>query len=74
MSGDIPVGMKDLETIVTKVANDLIEKWALDDRFTEEEMTKYAQYAIDDTVFVINGYMEIFNELIALNQGKKIIQ
>lgn len=74
MSGDIPVGIQELEQIITKVANDLIEKWAIDDRFTEEDKVKYAQYAVDDTVFVINNYMEIFNELISLNQGKKLIQ
>jgi hypothetical protein len=74
MSGDIPVGVKELEEIITKVANDLLEEWAINDRFTEEDKMKYAQYAVDDTVFVINGYMEIFNELIALSQGKKLIQ
>jgi hypothetical protein len=74
MSGDIPVGMKELETIVEKVASDLLEQWAIDDRFTEDKMQEAAQMAMNDTIFVINKYMEIFNELIAVSQGKKLIQ
>jgi len=72
MTNDIPVGLKDLETIITKVAADLLEEWAINDRFSEDDMEKASQMAVDDTVFVINAYMAIFNELIILAQTAKL--
>ena len=50
----IPLPTAKLEQIISQTAQDLLEKWAIDDRFTEEELTNYAQHAIDDTVFIVN--------------------
>ena len=65
-----------LERIISQTAQDLLEKWAVDDRFTEDQLTNYAQYAIDDTVFVVNQYMIYFNMImqeISLGNADKII-
>lgn len=67
----IPMSLQELEQIVQVVAHNLYEKWAIDDRFTEEELTQYGQYAVEDTVFVINNYMETFNQVM-LNRAEKI--
>jgi hypothetical protein len=50
------------------VAQELLEQWAIDDRVAgedDETINKYQQYAIDDTVFIINTYMEKFNEIMS---------
>ena len=57
----VPLSLEDLQNIATHVSRDLLEKWALEDRFSEEELEKYTQLAADDTIFVINQYMEYFN-------------
>jgi len=57
----VPLSMNKLETIVEIVSRDLLEQWALNDRFTEDQMVKAAQNSVDDTVFVINAFMEHFN-------------
>ena len=65
-----------LERIISQTAQDLLEKWAVDDRFTEDQLTNYAQYAIDDTVFVVNQYMIYFNMIMqemSLGNADKII-
>jgi hypothetical protein len=72
----IPLSTLKLEQIISQTAQDLLEKWAIDDRFTEEELTNYAQYAIDDTVFVVNQYMIYFNMVMqemSLENAEKII-
>ena len=38
-----------------------MEQWAINDRFKEDEMIQAAQNSVDDTVFVINAFMEHFN-------------
>jgi hypothetical protein len=58
----VPVSMDQLEVIVESVSRELLEQWAIDDRFTEDEMLKAAQNSVNDTVFVINKFMEYFNE------------
>ena len=58
---DVPLSTKQLEEIATAVAQDLLESWALNDRFKESEMDQAAQNAVDDTIFVINNFMEHFN-------------
>ena len=67
----VPLSLQELEQIVQVVAHNLYEKWAIDDRFTEEQLTQYAQYAVEDTVFVINNYMETFNQTM-LNRAEQI--
>jgi hypothetical protein len=57
----IPLSMNQLETIVEVVSRDLLEQWAINDRFKEDEMVQAAQNSVDDTVFVINAFMEHFN-------------
>jgi hypothetical protein len=59
----VPLSMNQLEEIAEMVSRDLLEKWAIDDRFTEEEMEKAAQNAVDDTIFIINNFMEHFNNV-----------
>jgi len=60
---DIPVSLDEMENIVESVSRELLEQWAIDDRFTEEEIEKATQDAVDDTVFVIQRYMDQFNNL-----------
>ena len=72
----IPLPTAKLEQIISQTAQDLLEKWAIDDRFTEEELTNYAQHAIDDTVFIVNQYMIYFNMVMqemSLGNAEKII-
>jgi hypothetical protein len=59
----VPLAQQQLEKVVEVVARGLLEKWAIDDRFTEEQLLEYAQYSVDDTVFVINEYMSLINSL-----------
>jgi len=58
----IPMSTEQLEVIVEIVARNLLEKWAIDDRFTVDELVPATQNAVDDTVFVINEFMSLFNE------------
>jgi hypothetical protein len=67
---EVPVSLDTLEKIASSVAQDLLEKWAIDDRFSEEELVKYGQFAVDDTIFIINKFMEQFNS--ALIQTKNV--
>jgi len=62
MAGDIPLSVNSLAKIVEVVATELLEKWAIDDRFTEDKIEETKLDAIDDTVFVINSFMNYFNE------------
>ena len=62
--------MKQLEDITTEVARDLLEQWAINDRFKEDEMIKAAQDAVDDVVFVINKFMEQFNYYMLIESEK----
>ena len=76
MDNSIPLPTQQLERIISQTAQDLLEKWAVDDRFTENQLTNYAQYAIDDTVFVVNQYMIYFNMIMqemSLGNADKII-
>ena len=76
MDNSIPLPTQQLERIISQTAQDLLEKWAVDDRFTENQLTNYAQYAIDDTVFVVNQYMIYFNMVMqemSLGNADKII-
>ena len=62
MSGDIPLSVTSLEKIVEVVATELLEQWAIDDRFTEDKIEEAKQDALDDTIYVINSFMNYFNE------------
>ena len=60
---NVPLSMEQLESITTVVAQELLEDWALNDRFTEEDLAQATQNAVDDTILVINSFMEQFNYL-----------
>ena len=75
MSGDIPLSVSSLENIVEIVATELLEQWAIDDRFTEDNIEDAKQDALDDTIYVINSFMNYFNEamLTAKTDNKSLI-
>jgi uncharacterized FlaG/YvyC family protein len=67
----VPLSVNQLETIVETVSRDLLEQWALDDRFGIDDLEKAKQDAVDDTIFVINQFMEHFNTYIMFEAEKK---
>jgi len=67
----VPLSTAQLEKIVETVARDLLEQWAITDRFTEEQIEKAQQDAVEDTVFVINNFMEHFNTYMMFEAEKK---
>jgi hypothetical protein len=66
----VPLSLVQLEKIVETVSRDLLENWAINDRFAEDEIEKATDNAVEDTVFVINSFMSLFNE-IALTTAKE---
>jgi len=54
--------LEQLETITEMVARDLLEEWAINDRFTEDQLVQATQNAVSDTIFVMNKFMTLFNE------------
>ena len=58
----VPMNITQLETITEMVARDLLEEWAINDRFTEDQIVQATQNAISDTIFVMNKFMTLFNE------------
>ncbi len=75
MSGDIPISINSLEKIVEIVATELLEQWAIDDRFTEDKIEEAKQDALDDTIYVVNSFMNYFNEamLATKTENKSLI-
>jgi len=71
MAGDIPLSVNSLEKIVEVVATELLEQWAIDDRFTEDKIEETKLDALDDTVFVINSFMNYFNEALLTEQANQ---
>lgn len=70
----IPLSLSELEEAVQQVAHSLLEKWAIEDRFTEDQMLEYVQHSVDDTAFVINSYMQHMNNImITKAQEMKIV-
>jgi hypothetical protein len=70
----VPLSMNQLETIAEIVARDLLEEWAINDRFTIEQLEKAKQDAVDDVIFVINNFMEHFNTyMLTEAENKKLI-
>jgi len=60
---NVPLSMNQLEQITEIVARDLLEQWAIEDRFPEDQLEKATQDAVDDTAFVINQFMSLLNEV-----------
>ena len=67
----VPLSANQLETIVETVARDLLESWAINDRFSVDEIEQAKQNAVEDTVFVINNFMEHFNTYMMFEAEKK---
>jgi len=67
----VPLSVNQLETIVETVSRDLLEQWALNDRFTIEELERAKQNAVDDVIFVINNFMEHFNTYMMMESEKR---
>ena len=66
----VPLSIESLEEIATSVARDLLEQWAIDDRYTEDNIFEATQNAISDTIFVINRYMEEVNTYMLVEAEK----
>lgn len=66
----VPLSVAQLEAIVETVSRDLLQQWAIDDRFTEEEMEKAIKNSVYDTIFVVNGFMSMLNETMLLEAEK----
>jgi hypothetical protein len=58
----VPLSMNDLEVIVEQVARELLEDWAINNRFTEDELLQAATNSVNDTAFVINRFMDMLND------------
>ena len=74
---EVPLSPARLEEIALAVAIDLVEQWAIDDRIPgddDEIINLFKQYAVEDTVFVINDYMEKFNEAVQKAQQEESIK
>jgi enamine deaminase RidA (YjgF/YER057c/UK114 family) len=72
----VPMSVNQLEDITTSVARDLLEQWAINDRFTIDELEEAKKNVVDDTIFVINNFMEHFNNLMmqASQEPKSVIK
>ncbi len=68
---NVPLSLNSLEEIATTVARELLEQWAIDDRYTEKNIFEATQNAISDTLFVINRYMEEVNTYMLVESEKK---
>jgi ribosomal protein S13 len=67
----VPLSMHQLEAIAEAVARDLLEEWAINDRFTIEQLEEAKQNAVNDAIFVINNFMEHFNTYMMMESEKK---
>ena len=70
----VPLSIAQLETIATVVSQELLEEWAINDRFSEENIEEAKENAVNDTIFVINSFMEHFNNsMIPQAEDQKLI-
>ena len=71
----IPLSIQQLEDITTEVARELLESWAINDRFSENQMAEAGKNAVDDTVLIINKFMELFNyHMVFQTEKQNLIQ
>jgi hypothetical protein len=71
---NVPLSMEQLENITSQVAQELLEDWAIHDRFDENKLIEATQNAVNDTVLVINSFMEKFNDtMIQQSENKNLI-
>jgi hypothetical protein len=66
---EVPVTQQELEEIVFKIARDLIEEAAIEGRI-EEATPEDIMVAVNEVTFVINAYMQYFNDLMQEKQLK----
>jgi hypothetical protein len=57
----VPLSVNKLEMIVETIARNLLEEWAINDRFSTDDLESAKQNAVNDTVFIVNEFMEHFN-------------
>ncbi|CAB5218225.1 hypothetical protein UFOVP204_107 [uncultured Caudovirales phage] len=70
----VPLSVNQLEIIAETVARELLEQWAINDRFTENELESATKNAVDDTAFVINKFMDMLNDaMLQASQDKSLI-
>ena len=69
----VPLSMQQLEIIAEVVSRDLLEQWAINDRFKVEDLAAATQNAVNDTIFVINGFMSLVNEMMTQEASEKKI-
>ncbi len=67
----VPLSVAQLEKIVEIVATDLLEEWALNDRFSEEDLENAKKNALNDSIFVIDTFMSLFNETMSAEAEQK---
>ena len=71
---NVPLSMEQLENITSQVAQELLEDWAINDRFEEDQLTQATENAINDTILIINSFMEKFNDtMIQQSENKNIL-
>jgi len=64
---EVPMPLNKMEEIAGEVAVELFENWAITDRLDttqDDYIEKYANLAVEDSLFVINCFMEKFNNAI----------
>lgn len=66
---NVPLSIKQLEDIATFVSRELLENWAINNRFDENKISEAAANAVDDTIFIINKFMEQFNYYMLLQEN-----
>jgi hypothetical protein len=70
----VPISMEKLESIAVQIAGELLEEWAINDRFEESELEQAKENAVNDTILVINSFMERFNTaMLEEAEEKKLI-
>lgn len=69
---NVPLPVSKLEDITKEVAQELLENWAINDRFEEDKFEKAVELAVEDTALVINAFMEKLNQaMLETSEEKK---
>jgi hypothetical protein len=70
----VPLSLEQLQKIAETVSRELLEQWAINDRFTEDKSEIAIKNAVDDTSFVINRFMSLLNDvMLQSSQDKSLI-
>jgi hypothetical protein len=71
---NVPLSLEQLQKIAETVSRELLEQWAINDRFTEDQSEIAIKNAVDDTAFVINRFMSLLNDaMLQSSQDKSLI-